>query len=802
MNFRFWHKARRTEFWLLWAALLLASLLLSSLNQVSSRLDQLLDSKASEFLAADLVVRSDKPLPELYSQQAQRLNLRQAQVHELMSMAAEGERSQLLQLKAISPEYPLRGELKLTEHHSAQLQPGEIWLDNRLWQQWQLKPGTLIELGNSQFRLAGRVLSAPDQSFNFTSFVPFALIRLEDLAATGLVMPGSRVSYRQLLAGDAADIQQYRDWQRDQPEPGIRLEGGSSRQPALQRNLDRARQVFTLTGLLGVVLSAAVLTLASRSYLQKQQQAAALMRCLGASRWQLLSRFSKNLLIIIGLALLPGSLLGLEAAQWLSLRLSGAGLQDLPPVSYQAWLKTGLSLLILLTGSLLPLLLKLQSTPPGLVLRDTNRPWPTSSYWTTLLALLLVLVLQNGLNSFSLIFIGLLLASLLLVTGCYSLIRQIPVPLKLPASRLALNRIRRFKTLFMLQSSGLMLVLLCLLLLGRLTQDLVKDWQAEQQQQKPNSFLINLLPGQESSLYSIFDSLKLTRPELAPLYRARLSEINGRPVSREQYQSQRAQRLSEREFNLSWQHQLSADNRIVAGSWHQPGFSVEQGLAETLGIKLGSRLSFDFNGETLTAQVTSLRELHWDSMRLNFFVLASPGLLPEVGVSQVSSFHLPQAQAGDFDRQLQQQLPQASRIDISQILNRIQQLIDQLRQALTGLLGFALLSGLLLVVAALTASQHERRQELALLRTLGADWPLLRHSMWIEAVLLTLVSIGPAWLIAESLRWYLGADLNLSYRLEPQWLLLLLAIVLPVILLAHWSALKYLYRHNIRQLQS
>lgn len=802
MTSSWWIKARRSEFWLLWASLLLASLLLSSLNQVNSRLDQLLDAKASEFLAADLVVRSDKALPDSYAQMAEQLNLQQAPLQELMSMAGYGEHSQLLQLKAISPGYPLRGELKLADQQASSLQPGEIWLDNRLVQQWQLPLGAEIELGDRRFRLAGRVLSAPDQSFNFSSFVPYALIRLDDLPSTGLVTTGSRVNYRLLLAGSLDSVQAYRDWQHRTGERGIQLEGASGRQPVLQQNLDRARQVFNLTGLLGVVLASAVLTLASRSYLQQQQQAAALLRCLGASRRQLLAHFSKTLGWIVVLALIPGSLLGLEAAQWLSSKLAGALPKELPPVSIDAWLNTGLGLLLLLTGSLLPLLLKLQHTPPGLVLRDTNRPWPVSSYWSSLLALLLVLLLQNGFSQFSLIFIGLLFASLLLILGCYRLLRLLPVPAHWPAIRLTLNRIRRFKTLFLLQSAGLMLVLLCLLLLGRLTQDLVQDWQAQQQQQKPNSFLINLQPGQETTLYRIFDNSGLPRPELAPLYRARLSAINDQPIQRDQYQDARARRLAEREFNLSSQTELSPDNRIVAGDWSAAGFSVEQGLAETLGIQLGDRLSFDFSGQTLSAPVSSLRELHWDSMRLNFFVLASPGLLPEVGVSQVSSFHLPEAAAGHFDRQLQTSLPQASRIDIGQILKRITQLVDQLTQALTGLLGFALIAGLLLMVAALAVSQHERRQELALLRTLGADWRLLRNSMAWEALLLTLVCLGPAWLIAEALRFYLGADLKLNYRWQPQWLLWLLATVLPVVLIAHWSALKLLYRRSVRQLQS
>ena len=202
-----------------------------------------------------------------------------------------------------------------------------------------------------------------------------------------------------------------------------------------------------------------------------------------------------------------------------------------------------------------------------------------------------------------------------------------------------------------------------------------------------------------------------------------------------------------------------------------PVGGIEAGLARTLGIRVGDTLSFDLAGRTVRAPVTSLREVRWDSFRVNFFVLASPGLLAGEPASLVSSFYLPPDRLVAFEQALAR-FPGVTVVDVTALLNEVRQLTDRLAQAVEFLFGFTLAAGLVTLVAATVATQAERARDAALLRTLGATRRqllavLLGEFLWLGVLAGVLAALG-----AGALGWAVGfwvLDLTL---LPSPWLLL------------------------------
>ena len=203
----------------------------------------------------------------------------------------------------------------------------------------------------------------------------------------------------------------------------------------------------------------------------------------------------------------------------------------------------------------------------------------------------------------------------------------------------------------------------------------------------------------------------------------------GKPVAPDQYPDARAQRLVEREFNLSHAAQLPAHNQLAGGAWvpeEADGLSVEEGLAGTLGLKLGDRLAFDIAGIAQEARITSLRKVDWGSMRVNFFVMFPRARMDDLPLTYISAFRAPDGQPG-FDRALARQFPNLTNVDLSASLAQVQKVLDQVVRAVEFLFGFTLAAGLVVLFAAVSATRESRAREYAVMRAVGAGSRLLRQ---------------------------------------------------------------------------
>ena len=743
-----WRLLRRElksgELTVLALALLVAVAAMSSVAFFADRIDSALTRQASQLLAADLVVNSRAPAEAAWQQRAQAQGLRQVATATFPSMVFAREQAVLANLKAVASGYPLRGEVQIRTRQGVKQgvyspAPGELWADARLLQKMGLQLGDSVRLGSRSFVLAAEVLREPDGAVDVFNFIPRVLLNHADLAATGLVQDGSRIRYRLLLAGDAAQVKSYRDWLAPQLKPGTRLEDIEEARPEVRSALERARRFLGLTAILSVTLSAAAVALAVRRYLARHWQSVAVLRALGQTAPEVATVWGSLFLWLGLLAGVLGALAG-YGVQALLVYLARQWLGDgLPPPGWLAWLTGPLSALILLAGFALPPLLALRRVPAMAVLR-ADVPAGSRSLLAPLLALVALLGLtawQIGDGPLALWLLsglgGFLAAVGLLAWGIVLLLRRVPLSGAVGWRHGAANLARR-PWLAVIQIAALSVSLLALLTLTVVRDDLIGAWQRSLPPDAPDSFLINLQPPQRAELTQAFAKVGRSAPEALPMTRARLLAINGKPVKAADYADERAQRLVEREFNLSWRDAANPRNQIVAGQWwplgsNTPQFSVEEGLANTLRLKQGDTLTFDIAGTTWQAPVTSLRKVAWDSFQPNFFVIAPAGWMGDQAASYIASYRAPDA---GFNNRLVAALPNVTVVDISAIVREVRAVIDRLALAIEAMFALTLAAGVLVLWAAMAATRDERLYDVALLRALGASRRQVRSVLLAE----------------------------------------------------------------------
>lgn len=827
-----WRDARAGELRLLLAALTIAVGALSAVGFFTDRVARALAQEANQLLGADMLLRSDHPWSDDVVGTAARLGLRTAQTQTFPSMvssSADGA-AQLAEIKAVSVGYPLRGKLRIASAQDAPEriaegipEPGSAWIDARLAQALALKVGDRVQLGERELRVAAILMLEPDRGVNFFSLAPRLMLNLADLDGTGLIQYGSRVGYRLLVAGDAAALAQFRSQVETGLERGQHIEDAQNARPEMRQALERAQRFLGLSALLTVVLAAIAIALAARRYVQRHLDPCAVMRCLGARQSLLLSLHLYQFLALAVCGSILGCLLGYAAHHVLYRALAILVATPLPPPS---WLPVaqGLAVGLLLFGFCVPPLLQLRHVPTLRVLRrELGVPGRGLVVGYVLCALMMAglmlwiagevrlgLYVIGGFAGAVLVFAGVAWLGLTLLARLRMLGGQgITIGIGIGQSqrtagmRYALAGLQRHRRGNIVQIVALALGFMAILLLTVTRGELLDAWRKTTPPDAPNRFVINIQPDQADAVRQMFAQAGLSA-ELSPMVRARLVRVNGHAVGAADYTEERAQRLVEREFNLSWRAELPEGNRIVAGRWFTPGSddeaSVEEGLAKTLHLQIGDRLEFDVAGAPLLMRITSLRKLDWDSMRVNFFVLTPPGVLESHPQSLITSFHLPAGQE-TFVTRLVQRFPNLTVIDVAQILRQLRSVIDQVAQAVQFVFLFTLAAGVVVLYAALLNVLDERRQEVAVMRALGAQDVMLRTALSVEfaviGALAGLIAAGGALLVGEVL-----ARQVFNFALQAAWWLPLAAAVAGALAIPLAGALAARYLLQARPLEA
>ncbi len=803
---------RSGELTVLAVALALAVAALTGVNFLADRVERAVGNEAHQLLGGDLLLTADHPWRDEFRQAAREHGLRIAETVSFPSMVAGEQGVQLAEIKAVSPEYPLRGNLRIATAPNAPdvvatgkmraPAPGAVWPDERLAAVLQLAPGATLMVGAGKMAVTAIVTHEPDRGINPFAIAPRLLMSLADLDATGLIQPGSRARWRLHLAGEARAVADYRRWAETRLGRGERIEGLDDARPEVRSIIERTQRFLRLAALLSAILAAVAVGLAARRYMQTHLDACAMMRCLGASERQILAIHGGEFILLGLIATLAGGALGYLVQHLLHTLLTGLLASQLPAPGILPWVH-GLAVgLVLVIGFVLPPLLRLKSVPTVRVLRrewGEAEPLSVLSYLAGGAALAALLFWMAGDMRLGLVVLVGFVLAILLFTLLARLLLALFGRLASWLSggwRLGVANLLRRGEAGLVQAVALALGLTTLLLLGFTRHDLLSAWHSRVPPDAPNRFVINIQPDQRPAIADFFARQGIDAPRLEPMVRGRLARVNGRAVSPRDYPSERAQHLVEREFNLSERDDLPPGNVVAAGSWHGAGapvqFSVEKSLAEALNLHIGDELTFDIAGQPVTARITSLRKLDWDSMRVNFFVIAPAGSFAEHPASYITSFHLPQARER-FVVELVRTFPNLTVIDVGALVRQLQGTLDQAVRAVQVVFAFALFAGLTVLYAALQASAAERSHELAVLRALGARRRQLRQALVAEFATLGAVAGLLSGLMASGIGMALARLVfQLDYLPGPQLLILgALAGALGVAcagLLATWSA--------------
>jgi putative ABC transport system permease protein len=768
---------RAGELRLLAAVLVIAVASVTTVAFFADRMKSALGNQANNLLGADLVLVSDRPLGDAFGDEARRAGLALVHLLKFPSMVLAGEANVLAEIKAVDPGYPLRGELRIGETRTVAgtatreaPAAGTVWVDDRLLARLGVKTGDAIGLGERQFRIAGVIVEEPEAAVGFLSLGPRLIMNAGDLPATGLVQPGSRVSYRLLTAGDPRSIEAFRAFALRRIGPGQRVEDVRDARPEIKSALEKAQRFLGLSALSSVVLAAVAVALAARRYLQRHLDACAMMRCLGASQGAIL-RLHLFLFLMLGAAAsLVGCLAGFAGQALLGRLLATLIDVDLPLPGLMPAAHGFVTGFVLLAGFGLPPVIALGRVPTLRVLRrDLGTPtgWGAVGYAAGVAMVAGLLLWEADEPRLGAYVLGGMAGVIVLAAACSWLFLRLLVRGARDAGfawRFSIANLERRRLSTLTQVSALGLGIMALLLLTLTRSDLLDNWRTTLPADAPNRFLVNIQPEQREPLAGFFETAGLPVPAVYPMVRGRLVAINGRMIGPADFPDERARRLVDREFNLSWAERPKDDNVIVAGRWWRPGerdreqLSVEAGIAATLGIELGDELTYDVAGTVLEARVTSLRKVEWDSFRVNFFVVAPPGLLDGMPVTFVSSFFLPPDRS-DLMNRLVQGFPNFLVIDVASILERIQKMMEQVAKAVEFVFLFTLAAGLAVLYAAISASKDERLHDAAILRTLGASRRQLLAAQVAEFALIGALAglLAAAWATALSY----GVSVNL-----------------------------------------
>jgi len=755
-----WRDLAAGEIRLMLMALVLAVMAVTAVGLITDRAELGLQQEANRLLGGDAALRADTPIDASVAASAKKLKLEVAQTATFPSMVQAGDAVSLADIRAIDRQYPLRGEFQIRRAKSTVLQTvqggpstGTVWLSEDAARKLKVEPGQKIGIGDSAFIYAATMVQEPDAALDYFNVAPRVFIALADLPKTGLVQNGSRIQYRLVVSGKNPDVQSFVSQTKANLQRGQRLETSDDARPEVRSALDRAGRFLGLAALVSLILAAVAVALAARRHSARHLDGSAVMRCLGASQ-STIAGLQLGELFFLGLV---GSTIGVVLA-WLLQMAVGASLSNamgvvLPQPGLQAvWAGFAIGFTVLIAFAVPPIL-ALRKVPALRVLRR-DVPLTEPSAWVvgllglSGLAALLWWKADSAVLA-SVILSGVGITALVLAGIAWLLLRWLKKARKNLRGpwRYGLANLSRHEGMTLAQVSALGLGLMALLLLTFVRTDLLSRWQQTLPADAPNRFVINVQPDQVAGVEKLIEREGLQNARLFPMVRGRLQEVNGRKVTGADYakDGMRAQALAEREFNLSSTEVFGEDNKLVAGKFWSARhtgpleMSVEEGFAKTLSWKLGDEVSFDIAGQTLKAKITSLRKVEWESFKPNFFVVISPGGLKDYSASYISAMHVPENKIAAMD-DLVREYPNLSVIDVDAVLKQVRSTIEQVSRVVESVFYFSLLAGLLVLLAAVQASQDDRMREAGVMRVLGASKKQLRLAQATEFASLGLLA--------------------------------------------------------------
>lgn len=808
----FMRELKQGELTLLFLSLLIATGSLSSIGFLIQHIEHSMNSHANQLNGAQLVLKSSRSVPSSWLDKADELKLEQAQMQVFPSMLVHNGEFKLAQIKAVSDNFPLQGELRvsrLSQEKTSQVPPaGEIWLDKRLDLFFNLqleknafdsKQNGLIELGEAEFRASGLLERVPGQSSSLVNIAPSAMIKLSDLAATATVQPGSRVDYLYFFSSSteasALSLDTYQQWLQARLQAGQSLRSGVDDLKAVNASLQKAGDFLSLAAILTVLLSAIAIAINSHRYGQKQYKNNAIMLCLGCTESRIIFIELLKLLSLALIASLAGILLGYITFLGLfSLLDVLLPVESLTIDAYEpqggllltpVWVSLSTGLFLLLSISMANLIRLKKVSPMGLIRQDFYEN-------SSVAKLNLHSQFFYGLSFIGLVFISLWYTGNIKITLYFYLILALSVGLLYIIARLLLqglisigcsyqllNRLslislERHKTSVLLQITTFSLIFALLIIIFLVRSELLQNWQQQFPEQTPNHFIINVQTYERAKFTAFLQQHEIQTQGLYPMVRGRLRSLNSQPINAAVPESARTHNALHRELNLSFSQTLAPAQDAAA-------ISIESTLAKALHIKIGDRLGFQVGSRKIAGQVTKIRTVKWDSFQPNFYIIFSPGLIEQYPMTWIASFYLAAKDKVKLNK-LMQAFPGVTIIEVDEILKEIQLIIERVSDAIEMIFLFIVLAGALILTSSLSATMASRMYENAVIRTLGASARQIRHYLRVEFMVVALLSAFIALLLAEFSAYILYRQIfQMVFTLHP-WVWLAMTLLSSILI--------------------
>ncbi len=728
---------RSGELWLLVAALLMAVAVSTAIALFSERLQLALGRQVAEVLGADMLIRSPRPVQPVILEEAKQQGLQLSTVLEFPSVVMAGDEMQMVSAKAVENNYPLLGHIRTANQPFAQDQvvsdtprPGEAWLEPRLFPLLGVDIGDQVMLGNTWLTITRAITLETDRGGDFYSFSPRLMFNMADLESTGIIQPGSRVSWKTLMAGELSSLEQFKEWSKDRLDTSERLMMADDSRRDLRNSVVRLKQFLGLASMAAMLLAGVAVAMASQRFAERRFDSCAVMRCLGASRQQVLRLLLGELAFVAVLVALPGVLLGWLLQESIVQLLKGVLPAWLPAAGMMPMVVGGATGIITLAGFGLAPLLRLQDVSPLRVLRRDLSPAPAASwlvYSFSLIAVFLLLWYHTGEVVMALI-LALASGAILLVIslGVQLLLAQLGNRQRLSTLpvfwRPGVSRIIQGKGKTSAQLLAFTLTFMAMSVVLLLRTDLLDRWQNELPEETPNYFAMNIQPSEVEAYSEFLTSNDVDTSQLYPIIRGRLVRINDVPVREAVSKEQKNHNALNRELNMTWSDTLPEKNRIEEGDWWEPGsddgLSIETEIAEKLGIDLGDRLTFIVSGNEFTETVSSIRTVQWESFRPNFYMIFPEEVLRDMPATWLNSFYL-DTEDKLLLNGLITEFPTMTLLDLDAVINQVQKMLAQSTIAVEAMLAALLLAGLLVMMSVIESSIDERLREGALIRSLG-----------------------------------------------------------------------------------
>lgn len=807
---------RSGELNILILALLIAVASVTSIDIFTQRVHQVMHDQSGRFLGGDLLLRSPRAIDSSIIEKARAdYNLASSSGLVFSSVVVAHDEFQLAQVKAVDDLYPLRGDISISEQLQAEEikvthgpEPGTVWFSPRLMHSLKLTIGETVEVGDARFTVTAVLRNDPGQTGGFIAFAPALLMHLSDIEKTGIIQPGSRVTYTALFAGATKQRTAFEKWLKPLLNPSQKLFGGASGAPAVNAALDKADQYLALASMLSVVLAGIAIALAANRYSKRHYDQSALMRCFGASQRTLLSIYSAQLIIIGLIASTCGVITGWVTQQGLVILLADFMPPDLPPPPVSALFTGLLSGMIILTGFALPAILRLRSASALRILRRDLPAHGSSSYLVygvAIASLILLMAWQSQNLKLTLVVLGGFAACIVLVMICaYGMIHLCKriMPWFRYTWRNGLQHIVRYPNIATIQLMALSLGLMIVITIFLVRTDLIEQWQNKLPANTPNHFIINIQSYELNGVRDFFTQNKLQSENFYPMSRGRIITLNNQDITEAISEQARNDESLRRELNLSWTDKLPENNKIIDGRWwqHQDTgqmlISVEEGLAKRLGIKLNDSLGFQIGDQKIDATVISIRSVQWDSFQPNFYVIFPPQTLEHLPASYITSFYMPLTEKHILN-QLVKNFSGITVVEIDAIMRQVKQVLDQASLAVEYVMLFVIAASLIVLVASIYFNLDERMHSAIIMRTLGARNHFIRSSQIAEFIMLGIIATFIAVILSELIALILFTQIfELGYRLHPQLWLITPIVIIPLIVLAGMLATRRVLRSS------